>query len=73
MNDFVGNIRQNKFYACCYILLSGTRRKHRCTPICSAACYANLGATGAETSLLLTAYCIEQSSPYPRCKWALHS
>jgi len=24
MNDFVGNILQNKFYACCYILLSGT-------------------------------------------------
>jgi len=22
MNDFVGNILQNKFYACCYILLS---------------------------------------------------
>jgi len=33
MNDFVANIRQNKFYACCYILLSGTRR---CTPICGA-------------------------------------
>jgi len=25
MNDFVGNILQNTFYACCYILLSGTR------------------------------------------------
>jgi len=25
MNDFVGNILQNKFYACCYVLLSGTR------------------------------------------------
>jgi len=24
MNDFVGNILQNKFYACFYILLSGT-------------------------------------------------
>ena len=34
MNDFVGNILQNKFYACCCILLSGTRR---CTPICGAA------------------------------------
>ena len=34
INDFVGNILQNKFYACCYILLSGTRR---CTPICGAA------------------------------------
>jgi len=33
MNGFVGNILQNKFYACCYILLSGTRR---CTPICGA-------------------------------------
>ena len=34
MNDFVRNILQNKFYAYCYILLSGTRR---CTPICGAA------------------------------------
>jgi len=34
MNDFVGDILQNKFYAYCYILLSGTRR---CTPICGAA------------------------------------
>jgi len=25
MNNFVGNILQNKFYACCYVLLSGTR------------------------------------------------
>jgi len=32
MNDFVGNVLQNKFYASCYILLSGT-----CTPICAAA------------------------------------
>jgi len=34
MNDFVGNILQNNFYAYCYILLSGTGR---CTPICGAA------------------------------------
>jgi len=34
-------------------------------------CYVTLGTTGAETSLLLTAYCIEQPSPYPRCRWAL--
>jgi len=34
MNDFVGNILQNKFYAYCYILLSGTRRR---IPICGAA------------------------------------
>ena len=34
MNDFVGNILQNKFYACGYILLSRTRR---CTPICGAS------------------------------------
>jgi len=35
MNDFVGNILQNKFYAYGYIiLLSGTRR---CTSICDAA------------------------------------
>jgi len=25
MNDFVGNILQNRFYACCYVLLPGTR------------------------------------------------
>ena len=34
MNEFVRNILQNKFYAYCYILLSGTRR---CTSICDAA------------------------------------
>ena len=56
MNDFIGNILQNKFYACCYILLSGTRPKRRCTPICDAATL--LRATGAETLLLLTEYCI---------------
>jgi len=37
MNDYVGNILQNKFYVCCYILLSRTRRY---PPICGAACYA---------------------------------
>jgi len=37
INDFVGNILQTKFYACCYILLSGTRPKRRCTPTCDAA------------------------------------
>jgi len=34
MNDFLRNILQKKFYAYCYILLSGTPR---CTPICGAA------------------------------------
>jgi len=34
MNDFAGNILQNKFYAYCYILFSCARR---CTPICGAA------------------------------------
>jgi len=33
MNDFVGNILRNKFYAYGYNLLSRTRR---CTPICDA-------------------------------------
>jgi len=33
MNDFVGNILQNKFYTYGYILLSRTRR---CTLICGA-------------------------------------
>jgi len=37
MDGFVGNILQNKFYACCYILLSGARPKRRCTPIFGAA------------------------------------
>jgi len=30
MNKFVGNIPQNTFHPCCYILLSGTRHKCRC-------------------------------------------
>jgi len=51
MNDFVGNIVQNKFFAYCDILLSGTY------PSAVLLCY--LCATGTETSLLLTAYCIE--------------
>jgi len=33
MNDFVGNILQNTFYAYGYIFLS---RSRRCTPICGA-------------------------------------
>jgi len=37
MNNLVGSILQNTFYACCYILLSGTRPKCRCTPICGQA------------------------------------
>jgi len=38
MNNFVGNILQNKFYLLlAYILLSDTRPKRRCTPICGAA------------------------------------
>jgi len=39
MSDFFGNILQAKFYACCYILLSGTRPKRRCTPISTLLCY----------------------------------
>jgi len=31
INNFVGNILQSKFCACYYVLLSGTRHKHRCT------------------------------------------
>jgi len=37
MNEFVGDILQSKFYACCCILLSGTRPKLQRTPICGAA------------------------------------
>jgi len=69
MNDMVGNILQNTFYACCYILLSGTRPKRQCTPICGTT----FGATGGETSLLWTASCTQQSLPYPRCRWAFNS
>jgi len=29
MNDFVWNILQSKFYACCYIFLPGARHKRR--------------------------------------------
>jgi len=36
-NNFVGKSLQTKFYVCCYILLSGTRPKRQCTPICDAA------------------------------------
>ena len=56
MNDFVRNILQYKFYAYCYIFLSGTRR---CTHSYLRRYYASYGTTGAEISLLLTAYCIE--------------
>jgi len=31
MNNFVGNILKHKFYACCYVLLSGTRSLNRYT------------------------------------------
>jgi len=37
MNNFVGNIPQNKFHPCCYILLSGTRPKSQCRLHLSAA------------------------------------
>jgi len=37
MNGFVGNILQNKFCACCCILLSSARSKCRSTPTCGAA------------------------------------
>jgi len=136
MNDFVGNILQNKFPVCWCILLSDTRPKchqrsqpkigvwggdfrwtkcfiwtnssilfeipplkaqnvhmicnfgrgHGClghprsAPMLKAdmytylrRCYATLGATGAGISLLLTAYCIEWYSHYPRCRWTLLS
>jgi len=56
MKDFVGNIMQNNFYAYCYILLSGTCLKVDAHLFVALLC--NSGATGAETSLLLTAYCI---------------
>jgi len=73
MNNFVGNILQKK------VLRRLLRFAIRYTPLkpmhtfLLQRCYAILGATGTETSLKLTAYCIEYSSPYPRCRWALHS
>jgi len=40
IDNFVGNILQNTFYICCYILLSGKRPERRCRPICGPAlCY----------------------------------
>jgi len=39
MNDFVGNILQNTFYACCYILRPGTRPRRRCTATAALLCY----------------------------------
>jgi len=57
MNDFVGNILQNMFCAyctSCYQVHALNADAHL-----SAALLCTLGATGAETSLLLTAYCIE--------------
>ena len=91
MNNFVGNILQNKFYApavtFCYqvhapktdtqlhtFLLRRYTVTHTVTHIPTAAihsytqpihsythsyCYATLGATGAEASVKLIAYCIE--------------
>ena len=56
MNDFVGNILQSQFYACCYILLSGTRPKCRYTHLFTALLWYFRGATGAEISLLLTSW-----------------
>ena len=52
MNDFVGNIVQNTFYACCYIFLSQVHALNADahTPICDAA--IALGATGAEIAVV---------------------
>jgi len=61
INDFVRNILRSKFHLWCYILLSGTRW---CTHAYLRRGYATIGATGAETSLLLNAYCA-WDCPYP--------
>jgi len=45
MNDFVGKILQTTFSACCYIMLSDTCPKRRCTPIYLRRCYATLDVT----------------------------
>jgi len=39
MNDFVGNILQNKFYTCCYILLSDTFPKADAPLSVALLCY----------------------------------
>jgi len=46
MNDFVGNILLSNFCACCYILLLGTRPKHRYTHSYLRLGFAGLGASG---------------------------
>jgi len=54
MNDFVGNILQNRFAPAVTSCITYTP-----TYTYLRRCYAILiGATGAGTSLLLTAYCI---------------
>jgi len=68
MNDFVGNILQNKFYACCYILVSGTCPIRRYTPICGAAMLLrcnwcrNLAAVCNGAQRLLSHPCLMASS-----------
>jgi len=62
MNNFVVDILQNKFYACCHILLTGRLHSINADAHLSAALLCYLGATGAETSLLLTVYYIEWPS-----------
>jgi len=60
MNDSVGNILQNKFYAYGYILLLRTRR---CTPICGAGMllrcnwWRNLGAVKLHTARVSNYFC----------------
>jgi len=48
VRDFVGNILQNKFHACCYILLSDTRPKRRDTHSYLRRGYATLCVAGAK-------------------------
>jgi len=53
MNNFVGNSLKNTFYTCFYSLISGIRSKLHLSA--ALLCYF-VGATGVETSLLLTAF-----------------
>jgi len=64
-NDFVENILQNKFYACCYILLSDAHLSAGL--LCYFSCHwcRNLAAVNYIVHWIILSA--------PRCRWALDS
>jgi len=72
MNDFVGNILQNKFYACCYILLSGIRALNADAHL-SAGLLCYFRGNWCRNLSAVNCILLWKLSPYPRYKWALHS